>query len=117
MNTGLHKKDGFFELMKTQQLHEVPPFIESNIMQKIQPSVTTKSSPIKMESVLVFGLLTSLYVLTTLVSAFIFPHYTLLTDFKTVLLLCILVHVMYELNEILPEIVNFRHVTGTKVPV
>lgn len=102
MNNDSLKQDGFYELMQTQQLQELPSFLESNIMQKIETVKETKSLPIRIQAIMIFSLLMCMYVLTSLISYYYFPHSTMLNDLKSMVLIGVLVHVIYELNEVIP---------------
>jgi len=104
MKTDLNKKDDFYELLQSQKLQEVPPMLELNIMQKVQPAQNTKSSLINIQSVIVFGLLLSLYALTSLILVFFFPSFKFLADLKSVLFVCMILQIAYELNEFFSEI-------------
>lgn len=106
MNKDSHKEDGFYELMQTQHLLEIPSFLESNIMKKIEPKIETKSSPIKIQAIIIFSLQICTYVIFSFISAYYFPHSILLNDFKKMVLLGAIAHIIYEINDIIPHYIN-----------
>lgn len=97
--------DGFYQLMQTQDLQEVPSYLESKIMQKIESKKALKPSLINIQSIFIFGLLVSFYVLMSFMNVYYFPHSSTLQDCRTLFLIGMLVHVIYELNEIIPAII------------
>ena len=106
MNNDSQKQDGFYELMQTQQLQDLPSFLECTIMQKIDVVIETKSPSIKIQAIMIFSSLICAYVLISFISAYYFPHSTMLNNFKTMILVGALVHVIYELNEMVPDMIK-----------
>lgn len=106
MNSDSLKQDGFYELLQIQQLQELPSFLESNIMQKIETTIETKSSPIKIQSILIFSLQICSYVICSLINMYYYPHSILLNDLKTMILLGTIMQIIYEINDIIPNIIK-----------
>jgi hypothetical protein len=106
MNNDSHKQDGFYELMQTQQLQEIPSLLESTIMQKIEVIKETKSSPIRIQAVIIFSLQMCTYVIISFIGAYYFPHSNIVNDIKTMIFIGALVHFIYELNEMVPNMIK-----------
>lgn len=100
------KQDGFYELMQTQKMQDVSPLLESNIMQIIEQQKETKSPPIQFQSILIFSSLIFAYFIIAFINGYYFSHSTFLNDLKSMVLIGILVHVIYEFNEIILVILN-----------
>jgi hypothetical protein len=66
MNSHTTPHDDFYTLLQTQKLAEVPSFLEEKIMQKIEVSNAPQASVIRLKSIFVFGLMSSVYVLLSL---------------------------------------------------
>lgn len=98
--------DGFKELLHLQELPNAPSFLEQNIMAKIQPAPQRKPLPISLESVFILSSLAALYLLLLLTSIYYFPHYSLLQEARTCIALLFLVKLFFDLNEILPSIIQ-----------
>jgi hypothetical protein len=97
-------QDGFFELLQMQEYQDVPEFLESNIMTKIQPMYKKVRLPISLPSVFVLSSLVSVYILLSILSAYYYPHLGTLQDVKMMLLLTILAKLFYDVNDVLPNL-------------
>lgn len=99
MSDSLNKQDGFFELMQTQKVLEVPQEIEARVMMSILPEKTDPLTTFNLQSFFVFGLLSCIYVLVAFISNAYYPYNALLSDIKLLILTSILVYTIYKLNE------------------
>lgn len=103
------KKDGFAELLKTQERNDVPGFLESAIMTKIETRPQKLSIPVSLQSVFILSSLAALYVLLQLIYVYYLPGYGIIQDSKTMVALLFLVKLCYDLNEVLPSIFQQFH--------
>ena len=102
MATQLNKEDGFYALLQTQQQHDVPKEIELNLMRNILAPSPTEKASFSVMPFLVFGILSGLYVMLTVVSAYYFPNLSHVEDFKMLLLLTCFIYSIYKINEAMP---------------
>ncbi len=111
MSTQLNKEDGFYALLQTQQQQDVPTGIEIHLMQNILATSPTEKASFSVMPFLVFGILSGLYVMLTVVSAYYFPNLHHVEDFKMLLLLTCFIYSIYKINEAMPSVLQnlIRH--------
>lgn len=97
-------KDGFMELLQTQVQHDLPDFLEANIMAKIESMPKRKVIPVSLQSVFILSSLASFYILLSVLAFYYYPDLSLLQDVKTMVSLIFLVKLAYDLNELLPDL-------------
>ena len=93
-------QDGFKELLHTQQCNEMPDYLEASIMAKIQPAKA--GVQLGLASVFILSCIASVYLLLSIFSFYYYPGLVVLQDIKAMLLLTFFVKLVYDLNEILP---------------
>ena len=106
MATQLNKEDGFYALLQTQQQQDVPKEIEMHLMQNILATSPAEKAPFSVMPFLVFGILSGLYVMLTVVSAYYFPNLSHVHDIKMILLLACFIHIVYQINEAMPTVLQ-----------
>ncbi len=107
------QNDGFSELLKTQIHDDIPLHLERAIMQKIEQAPAQHSSSINISAIFIFSLLAFLYVLLAVLATYVYPNVKELSDFKLLIGLGIMIHIMYEANETFPKLLN--HWIGKKI--
>jgi hypothetical protein len=106
MATQLNKEDGFYALLQTQQQQGVPTEIELKLMRNILATSPAEKASFSVMPFLVFGILSGLYVLLTVVSAYYFPNLSHVQDIKMLLLLTCFIYCIYTINEAMPSVLH-----------
>jgi hypothetical protein len=105
----------FHSLMQTQQLSDLPSYMEEFIMQKINVQPKPLFFPIQLSSIFVFSFLICLYVIIQFVSTYYYPHQIDLIQFNQFVLLSIIVFVLYELNDMISNRIATIHFDKRKM--
>jgi hypothetical protein len=90
----------------------MPDMLESNIMQAIEAAPKKATIQFGLSSVFILSSLASAYLLLAVLSFYYYPQISLLQDCKTMLALVFLVKLLYDLNEVLPQV--FQRLAGEK---
>lgn len=98
--------DGFYELLKLQHDTPIPSGLESSIMHKIELNKDKKSFPIRLNTIFIFGIASSLYVIIAILATYFYPHISELKDVKMIIGLGLLSYCFYEINETFPLLLN-----------
>lgn len=101
-----HNPDSWKALMQMQEFPEVPDALESGIMGKIDARRPKPRVFIGLQSVFVLSSLLALYILLTVLSASYYPKMELLKELRLLLPPIILVKLCYDLNEVLPGLLE-----------
>jgi hypothetical protein len=106
VNQDAKQQDGFYELLQTQIPSGVPTHLEMSIMRGIQKAPASSPSAMNIKAIFIFGILSFLYVMLAVISSYYYPNMKELADFKMLVGLGILIHLLYEANEALPNILQ-----------
>ena len=94
--------DGFYDLLNTQIDQELPMHLEDRIMQKVEALPQANKSPFRLSALFIVGLLSSIYVCISILSAYYILYTPLFNDLKLTLGCVIILYTLYELNELFP---------------
>ncbi|MBK7691830.1 MAG: hypothetical protein IPK62_09200 [Bacteroidetes bacterium] len=106
VNQDVKPQDGFYELLQTQIPTDIPSHLEMRIMREVQKASVATVSSINIRAIFIFGILSFVYVMLAVISSYYFPNMKELKDLQILLGLGILIHLLYEANEALPNILQ-----------